>query len=162
PDLYDRLLATLQSYRHRVTVIIQPADNRGFFVEVIARKELEDLPNPIRSTVGGAIFRNDNNVDRQFEVIDASFFEAGWNFRSRGTKLNPWVLALPPLQLHERGGADVARAGEEPRLVLDDVALDRAEPFDEAVRGTDVEVIAAIRRRTLLRLGERQVALPAP
>src|SRR5437016_266915 len=39
PDLYDRLLATTQSYRHRVSLAIQPADNGGFFIEVIARKE---------------------------------------------------------------------------------------------------------------------------
>src|SRR5690348_8118298 len=29
PDLYDRTLATLQTYRHRVTIVIQPADPQG-------------------------------------------------------------------------------------------------------------------------------------
>src|SRR5262249_53842212 len=52
PSIYERTLATLQAYRHRVTIIIHPADQGGFFLEVVARKELEDLGRPIRSTVG--------------------------------------------------------------------------------------------------------------
>ena len=32
PDFHQRLLATLQSIRHRAIVLIQPADNGGFFV----------------------------------------------------------------------------------------------------------------------------------
>jgi hypothetical protein len=92
PDLYDRLLETAQSYRHRVTIIIQPANNQGYFVEVIARKELEDLMKPIRSTVGGAIFRTENNVDRQFEVIDPTFFESTWIFRGRDVPLEQELI----------------------------------------------------------------------
>jgi hypothetical protein len=83
PNLYDRFLSTLQTYRHRVSVVIMPAQQGGYFVEIIARKELEDLPRPVRSTVGAAIFRNDNTVDRQFEVIDSTFFEANWIFKNR-------------------------------------------------------------------------------
>src|SRR4051795_9762014 len=37
PDLRDRLLATMQSYRHRLSIVIQPANNGGYYVEVIAR-----------------------------------------------------------------------------------------------------------------------------
>jgi hypothetical protein len=81
PDLRDRLLSTLQTYRHRVELDIQPAENGGFFVKVTAYKELEDLPRPVRSTVGGAIFHNENNVERQFEVIDPTLFEQTWIFR---------------------------------------------------------------------------------
>lgn len=83
PGFYDRLLYTAQSYRHRVSVIIQPADNGGYFVEVIVRKELEDLPRPVRMTAGGAIFRTDNNVDRSYEVIDANIYEPTWIYRGR-------------------------------------------------------------------------------
>ncbi len=92
PTLYDRLLSTLQTYRHRVSVTIMPAEQGGYFVEVIARKELEDLPRPIRSTVGGAIFRNDNNVDRQYEVIDATFFDPNWYFRCRDIALEQELI----------------------------------------------------------------------
>jgi hypothetical protein len=92
PDLYDRTLATLQTYRHRVLVEIQPAENGGFFVKVTANKELEDLPRPIRSTVGAAIFRNENDVARQFEVIDPTFFEAQWIFRGRDVPLEQELI----------------------------------------------------------------------
>jgi hypothetical protein len=92
PDLYDRLLATLQTYRHRVRVNIQPADNGGFFVKVTALKELEDLPRPIRSTVGAAIFRNENDVARQFEVIDPTFFDANWIYRGQDCPLEQELI----------------------------------------------------------------------
>jgi hypothetical protein len=92
PDLRDRLLSTLQTYRHRVIVEIQPADNGGFFVKVIANKELEDLPRPIRSTVGGAIFRNNNDPERQFEVIDPTTFEFTWIFRGRDEALEQEII----------------------------------------------------------------------
>ncbi len=87
PTLYGRLLSSLQTYRHRITVMIMPAQQGGYFIEFIARKELEDLPRPLRSTVGAAIFRNDNNVDRQFEVIDATFFDPDWIFKGRDVPL---------------------------------------------------------------------------
>ncbi len=99
PDLYDRLLATLQSYRHRVTIVIQPASNRGHFVEVIARKELEDLPKPIRATAGAAIFRTDNDVDRQFEVIDPTFFDSKWIFKGRDVPLEQELIRRIKKQL---------------------------------------------------------------
>ena len=92
PDLYDRLLATTQSYRHRMSIVIQPADNGGFFVEVVARKELEDLARPIRSTVGAAIFRTENNVDRQFEVIDPTYFDTGWIYKGRDVPLEQEII----------------------------------------------------------------------
>src|SRR5688572_16926997 len=70
PDFPQRLEATLQSMRHRALVLIQPADEGGFFIQVTVLKELEDLPRPVRATAGAAAFRSDNTVDRQFEVID--------------------------------------------------------------------------------------------
>jgi hypothetical protein len=99
PDLYDRLLATMQSYRHRLSVVIQPANNGGYYVEIIARKELEDLPKPIRSTVGGAVFRTDNNVDRQYEVIDPTFFESNWIFKGRDVPLEQELIRRLKKQL---------------------------------------------------------------
>jgi hypothetical protein len=97
PDLYDRLLCSLQSYRHRVTVKIQvadaaPAEHRGYEVEFIVRKELEDLPRPVRSSVGGAVYRSENSVERQTEVIDATFFEPNWIFRGRDTALEQELI----------------------------------------------------------------------
>ena len=92
PDLRDRLLSTLQTYRHRVIVEIQPAENGGFFVHVSAHHELEDLPRPIRSTVGAAIFRNENDVERQFEVIDPTSLESDWIYRGRDAGLEQELI----------------------------------------------------------------------
>jgi hypothetical protein len=92
PSLYERVLSTLQTYRHRISVNIQPADNGGFFVEVIARKELEDLPRPTRASAGAAIFRNDNNLERQYEVVDPAVFESTWLFRGRDTALEQKLI----------------------------------------------------------------------
>jgi hypothetical protein len=72
PDLRERLYATLQTVRHVAEVYIQPADQGGYWVQVIVAKELEDLPRPTRSTAGGAAFRSDPTVERTFEVIDPS------------------------------------------------------------------------------------------
>jgi hypothetical protein len=79
PDLAQRWLMFLQSYRHRAQVVILPADNAsGFFITVNVYKELEDLPRPSRMTAGAALFRNENNVARQFEVVDPTVFEHNW------------------------------------------------------------------------------------
>src|SRR5262245_21218914 len=43
PDCYQRLLATLQSIRHRCLVQITTADDGGYFIDVKVYKELEDL-----------------------------------------------------------------------------------------------------------------------
>lgn len=92
PDLYERLLSTTQTYRHRVSVLIQPADMGGYHIEFIARKELEDLPRPIRSSVGGAVYRSENTVERQFEVIDATYFDPSWVFKGRDTALEQELI----------------------------------------------------------------------
>ena len=95
PDLYDRVLSTFQSYRHRVTVLIEPieqAKGGGYFIEFIARKELEDLPRPLRATVGGAVFRSEATLERQTEVIDATFFEPNWIYRGRDVPLEQELI----------------------------------------------------------------------
>lgn len=92
PVFRERILSTLQTYRHRVSVVIQPADNGGFFLEVIARKELQDLPRPMKQTAGAAIFRTDNSVERQFEVIDPTVYEVSWIFKGRDPALEQKII----------------------------------------------------------------------
>src|SRR5262245_18600368 len=48
PDPEQRLLATLQTIRHRAIVHIEPANDGGYFVSVRVFRELEDLPRPVR------------------------------------------------------------------------------------------------------------------
>lgn len=92
PSSYERALACLQTYRHRVSVMIQPADGGGYFIEVCVRKELEDLPRPIRDTAGGAIFRPENNVERQFEVIDPTVMHMNWIYKGRDEAYEQHIL----------------------------------------------------------------------
>jgi hypothetical protein len=92
PDSYQRLESTLQTIRHRGAVLIQPAQDGGFFVQVTIFKELEDLPRPVRSTAGSAAFRSDTTVERQFEVIDPGFFEANWIPQGRNTEFEQLIL----------------------------------------------------------------------
>ena len=92
PDFPQRLEATLQSMRHRAFVLIQPADDGGFFIQVQVLKELEDLPRPVRATAGAAAFRSDNTVDRQFEVIDPVFLESNWIPKGRDACLEELIL----------------------------------------------------------------------
>jgi hypothetical protein len=92
PDCYQRLEATLQTLRRRADVLIRPADDGGFFVQVTVFKELEDLPKPIRATSGAAAFRSDNSVERQFEVIDPTVFESNWIPLGRDAELESLIL----------------------------------------------------------------------
>jgi hypothetical protein len=55
-------------------------------------KELEDLDRPIRATAGAAIFRADNLIERQSEVIDASVYEVMWIPVGRDEKLEQEIL----------------------------------------------------------------------
>jgi hypothetical protein len=93
PDLYDRLLETAQSYRHRAVVLIQPAINGGYWVKVTVYKELEDLPRPVRALVGAASFRTTNTVERQFEVVDPTLLEANWLPRGQDHDIEQQLLA---------------------------------------------------------------------
>jgi hypothetical protein len=92
PALYERTLYTLQTYQQRVFVQIHPANSGGFFVQVTAFKELEDLPRPVRATAGAAFFWSDNNVERQFEVVDPTIFENNWIPRGRDLPLEQSIL----------------------------------------------------------------------
>jgi hypothetical protein len=92
PDPYERLLSTLQTYRQRASVVIEPAEGGGFFVFVTVRKELEDLARPLRETSGAAIFRTFNPVERQYEVIDPAVLERTWIPKGRDTALEQVLL----------------------------------------------------------------------
>ncbi len=92
PDAYQRFEATLQTIRHRGSIVIQPAEDGGFFVQVVIYKELEDLPRPSRATAGAAAFRTDITVERQFEVIDPSVVESNWIPMGRDTEMEQVIL----------------------------------------------------------------------
>jgi hypothetical protein len=91
-DSYERVLSTLQTYRHRVVVKIEPAQQTGFFILVTVYKELEDLPRPVRATAGAANFRVDNNVQRQFTVVDPTVYESNWIPKGRDCEVEQVLL----------------------------------------------------------------------
>jgi hypothetical protein len=92
PDFYQRLLAGLQSIRHRCIVLISTADQGGYYIDVKIYKELEDLPTPIRATAGSASFRMNSTIERQFEVIEQPVYESGWVPIGRDLKLEQVIL----------------------------------------------------------------------
>jgi hypothetical protein len=92
PSFADRLLETAQTYRHRATVLINPADNGGYWIKVTVFKELEDLPRPTRSVIGAANFRVDNNVERKYEVVDPTLLESSWIPRGEDIDIEQQLL----------------------------------------------------------------------
>jgi hypothetical protein len=92
PDHFGRLYATLQTIRHRCFILIQPADDGGFFVQVTVFRELEDLPKPLRASAGAAAFRSDDTVDRTYEVIDPAVFEPSWAPLGRDIPLEQAII----------------------------------------------------------------------
>jgi hypothetical protein len=92
PDAYQRILAHLQSIRHRAILVITTADDGGYFIDVKVLKEMEDLPQPVRATAGAASFRLTPTIERQFEVIEPTFFQIGWFPIGRDPKLEQVLL----------------------------------------------------------------------
>ncbi len=78
PDRRERLLAMLQSMRHRCVVQITAAEIGGFRVQVTVYRELQDLPRPMRAMAGAASFREAQTVDRQFQIVDPATTSGGW------------------------------------------------------------------------------------
>ena len=68
PNRRERLLATLQSVRHRAVVRIAPGERGGFRVYVEVLKEVEDLASPIGALRGTATFRELPRIDRRVDV----------------------------------------------------------------------------------------------
>lgn len=92
PDFFQRLLADLQSIRHRCIVLISTADEGGYYIDVKVLKELEDLPAPVRSTAGSASFRMNSTIERQYEVIEQPVYAPNWIPIGRDFKLEQVIL----------------------------------------------------------------------
>ncbi len=78
PDFDQRLVASFQTIRHRAIVVISPANDFGYFVDVKVFKELEDLARPSQATAGSASFRSAPTLERQYEVVEINQFQKGW------------------------------------------------------------------------------------
>ncbi len=92
PDLYQRILASFQTIRHRCILLISTADDGGYYIDVKVLKELEDLPAPLRATAGSASFNMVSTIERQFEVIEQPVYEPSWIPIGRDYKLEQVIL----------------------------------------------------------------------
>jgi len=91
PSLYERTLATFQTYRHRCFVVLQPSE-RGYLINVTVFRELEDLSNPTREIGPGAAFRSDQSIDRRYEIVDPAVVSNVWIPKGRDTPLEQKIL----------------------------------------------------------------------
>jgi hypothetical protein len=91
---HERFESTLQSIRRFAIVTIQPAPTgQGWSVRVEVRKELEDLLQPDRQSMGRAVFNNQFPLNRTREVVGPVQAPAYWIPRGRDPKLEQAILA---------------------------------------------------------------------
>ena len=91
---HERLESSLQSIRRISIVTVDPAPNgQGWAVRVEVNKELEDLLQPDRQSMGRAVFNNIQTVNRSREVVGPVQIAPYWIPRGRDTKLEQAILA---------------------------------------------------------------------
>ncbi len=92
-DHYEHLESTFQTIRRTAHITIDPLDNGGYEVDVKVHKELEDLPQPRHASTGAAVFRVEQPLERQQEVIDPAIMSNGWIRIGRDHALEQAILA---------------------------------------------------------------------
>ena len=91
---HDRLESTLQSIRRIAIIHVDPAPTgQGWAVRVEVYKELEDLLQPDRQSMGRAVFNNIQTVNRSREIIGPVQIPGFWIPRGRDTKLEQAIIA---------------------------------------------------------------------
>jgi hypothetical protein len=71
PDKRERLIATFQTIRNTAKVTLSAGDRGGYKVYVEVWRELIEIPKPARVLSGAAIFQEQPDGDRRFDVIPA-------------------------------------------------------------------------------------------
>jgi len=88
---FEKLHATLQSVRRQATIRVIPQAN-GYLVDVIVRKELEDVDHPERATVGTNTARHDGSLVRNERYRDEGPATLGWITIGRDVSLEQQML----------------------------------------------------------------------
>ena len=89
----SRLESTFQTIRRQAEVRVIP-EASGYLVDIVVKKELEDLPRPEQSTAGGATFRHDNSLpSRQTESVSRTHYARQWIPLGRDQALEQKMLA---------------------------------------------------------------------
>jgi hypothetical protein len=87
---FEKLHATLQTVRRFAKVRVVPSQDQ-YWIDLKVYKELEDLPQPVGSAIGGRISRHDSSVD-QDEVDLLAQPNAGWIPLGRDFALEQAIL----------------------------------------------------------------------
>ena len=87
----QKLEATLQSIRRRVVVNITPAEG-GFYINVEAYKELEDLVGLAANSPGGATFQESTPLQRDLDLVVGQTAPSGWISQGRDFALEQDIL----------------------------------------------------------------------
>lgn len=88
---YDKLLATLQSYRKKAVVFIVPVQG-GFNVQVNVFKELEDMPKPQGANPGSGFLRNETSQRHVEMAVGQQPTVSGWIPQGRDPNLEQKIL----------------------------------------------------------------------
>ena len=89
---FERLHSTLQSVRRRAVVHVVPVE-RGFSIEVVVFKELEDLDRPEHASVAAPALRHDGSLVRTELTPSPSPVTLGWIPLGRDLSLEQRILA---------------------------------------------------------------------
>ncbi len=90
-SFYDKLLATFQTMRTYAVVRVMPAEG-GFFVELMAFKELEDNVRPLFSVAGSATLRYDTSQAHTRALVEEQVPAKGWIPQGRDRLLEQRML----------------------------------------------------------------------
>lgn len=91
--LYQRLEATLQSERRRAFATVRELAPGQYQVSVEVYRELEDLPLPVRSPTGHALFRSEPTLHREYAVVTGEPTSRNWINLGRDAELEARILA---------------------------------------------------------------------
>jgi len=101
---YERVESTLQSIRRQAVVRVQPT-RRGYEVEVLVYKELEDLAQPVMASAGAATLRYEESLNRVTNPVEDVPVHTGWIPMGRDAALEQRILG----QLLARTGTSICR-----------------------------------------------------
>ncbi|QDU82900.1 hypothetical protein Pla110_46630 [Polystyrenella longa] len=86
-----RLESTLQSIRRRVLINVR-RDDAGYFVDVEAYKEIEDLEGLAANSAGGATFLETSPLERDYNLVVGQSTPSGWISKGRDFALEQDLL----------------------------------------------------------------------
>ena len=97
---FEKVHATLQTIRRFAKVRVIPTGNQ-YQIDVKVYKEMEDLPQPLGSSVGGRMLRFDSALDIDRPEIDPTSQNEGWIPLGRDYSLEQTILTNIQARVNE-------------------------------------------------------------